>query len=830
MAHLHHEEKFQEGHPKHDAPHSEPQHDGDHSLTTVLGSDQCSELTFLIASAMVSMRKSIESNFSATSTLSLDLISELTMSEDEKMMNPNIDPGTANVGEFDRERKLKEQREKELSEPKMIELKAAALKFFDGWRGKVIQRVGEVVNSREKVEEQKEEAAHTMDPNTEHRPEDKKINPESHTSRKTDEEAKASALTDLYPPISTPLASLEEEKRELIIHCMLLLVLSLEHYVATSRILLLYLTSSLRLPLVILTRNEEELAKNLLEAAKELTGDEVAQKKVEANKALRKWKVGLATAAGAAVIGITGGMAAPLVAAGVGSVMGGLGLGATAAAGYLGSVAGSTVLVGGLFGAYGGRMTGQMMDNYAREVEDFAFIPVRGERKKFDKKEEEEAEAAKENHLRRLRVAIGISGWLTEKEEVVKPWHVLGKGAEVFALRWELESLMNLGNSMETMLKSAAWGYAQKELIERTIFAELMGAMWPLGLLKVSRVADNPFSVAKSRGEKAGEVLADALINKAQGERPVTLVGYSLGARLIYSCLMSLARRKAFGLVENAVLIGAPIPSDTKDWRVMRSVVSGRLVNVYSENDYVLGFLYRTSSIQYGIAGLQKVGGLPGVENVDVSEAVKGHLRYRFLVGHILKKIGFEDVELEEVTKEEEALKAMDEEEHRKNLLEKAQVEGQIEKFKNMSIRSGKKGEEHDDEEAEKEVQNMEKEVKEKTQESLYQRAAELYTSARGISGATGPSKPDVGALDKDGKVMEQKSLYQRAAESIYSSTSKEPLADKGPHVAQDKGKDAAQGDVNHESLYESAASYSPSLGVGKEKGDGNEEQKNSAL
>ena len=90
---------------------------------------------------------------------------------------------------------------------------------------------------------------------------------------------------------------------------------------------------------------------------------------------------------------------------------------------------------------------------------------------------------------------------------------------------------------------------------------------------------DNPFAVARNRSEKAGEVLADALINKAQGERPVTLIGYSLGSRVIYSCLRSLAERKAFGLIENVVLIGSPIPSTSENWRVMRSVRCRRSAN-----------------------------------------------------------------------------------------------------------------------------------------------------------------------------------------------------------------------------------------------------------
>jgi hypothetical protein len=373
------------------------------------------------------------------------------------------------------------------------------------------------------------------------------------------------------------------------------------------------------------------------------------------------------------LIGVTGGLAAPLLAAGVGSVMGGIGLGATAAAGYLGTLAGSSVLVGGLFGAYGAKMTGRAMDDYARQVEDFAFIPIH--RNQDPRKQD--------NESRRLRVAIAVSGWLRDPEEVSKPWRYISTGTEGFALRWELEALLKLGHSLETFVTSAAWGYAKKKIIEQTVFAAMTAAMWPLGLLKIATLLDNPFSKAKYRAEKAGEVLADALINKVQGERPVTLVGYSLGARLIFSCLEKLAERKAFGLVENVVLVGAPCPSDVADWRRIRSVVSGRCVNVFSKSDYILGFLYRTSSMQLGVAGLQPVVGVHGVQNVDVSDIVDGHLQYRFITGSILRKIGFEDVDIEEVERAEADLakeKKKEEEERAKN--EGSKGEGNEEKEK----------------------------------------------------------------------------------------------------------------------------------------------------
>jgi hypothetical protein len=188
------------------------------------------------------------------------------------------------------------------------------------------------------------------------------------------------------------------------------------------------------------------------------------------------------------------------------------------------------------------------------------------------------------------------------------------------------------------------------------VFASLLEALWPVGLLKISKILDNPWSVGMVRADKAGVVLADAIINKVQGERGITLIGYSLGARMIYTCLMTLAEKRAFGLVENVVMMGTPAPSDAHVWCAIRSVVAGRLVNVYSESDYILGFLYRTSSIQYGVAGLQRIEGTDGVENVDVSDKVSGHLRYQYLVGSILKHIGWEDIDLDQVARDEETL------------------------------------------------------------------------------------------------------------------------------------------------------------------------------
>lgn len=593
----------------------------------------------------------------------------------------NVEPKTAEESddkktENEKTKKALERRIKDLAKSENIQLKDAALIYFDDWRDKVLQRIGEAVNQRE------------VDDGTHHQ------GSISRPSSQEQLEAKDNAtahLQKIFPPLETPLRDLSDARRILIMHSILLLLLGLEAYPAESRVLMLRLASSLGLSMELLAQDEMSTAKGLLEVAEQqMNADEETKKKAAENSTARKVKVGLGAVAGAVLIGVTGGLAAPLLAAGVGSVMGGLGLGATAAAGYLGALAGSAPLVGVLFGAYGGKMTGKMVDQYAKEVEDFGFLPV-------NKPSLFQRDKPDEKNTRHLRVAVGISGWLTEEAEVVLPWKVLsGRSTEAFALRWELQALLRLGSALFTYIKSYAWSFAKKEILSRTIFATLASALvLPYGLAKAARVIDNPFSVAVARSEKAGVVLADALINKVQGERPVTLLGYSLGARVIYSCLNELANRKAFGLVESVVLMGAPVPSDPITWRRIRSVVAGRVINVYSTNDYLLAFLYRANSLQYGIAGLQAIPDVQDVENVDISGLVEGHTQYRFLVGLILQKLGLEDIDA-------------------------AAVEQQMKKLKRQEkeVREERERKEAEGKSADDEADEMEKEVEQKSKAS----------------------------------------------------------------------------------------------------------------
>ncbi|KAJ5856121.1 uncharacterized protein N7529_010065 [Penicillium soppii] len=622
-------------------------------LSSILDRSQRGDLTVLVAEAAESMRIGILELFESKKEESPNRFSprpspQEQPHEDREEDTPSLPPRPQRKpvpGEAG------SQRTASTSKPLKPQAKVTVLSSFENWRDSVLLRVGQVVNN-----------------DNDDQP-DQQGQSEVQKAAKSDDipldedKDRLLKLQEIYHPVETPLAELPKATRLLILHSLLLLLLSLEHYSAYSRVLMAHVASSLNIDINVLNQDEVKVARGLLATALALSADQSTGEKPKKNDDMRKWKVGIASVAGAALIGLTGGLAAPLVAAGLGTVLGGVGLGATAAAGLLGTLAGSSVVVGGLFGAYGGRMTGRMMDKYAREIDDFAFIPIRGERRRNQK----ETESAKQDH--RLRVTIGVTGWVKEESNFVVPWRVIGADSEVFALRWEMEPLMNLGNAISALVTSAAWSVAGREVLARTVFSTLMSAvMLPLGLMKVAGVVDNPFSVAKSRADKAGEVLADALINKAQGERPVTLIGYSLGSRLIFSCLQSLEKKNAYGLIESVILMGSPTPSNKEPWQKIRSVVSGRVVNVYSENDSVLAFLYRTSSMQLGVAGLQAVEGVPGIENVNVSEMISGHLRYQYLLGKILTLTGLQDLDASEIEREEAALAVEDEQQEKQRL------------------------------------------------------------------------------------------------------------------------------------------------------------------
>lgn len=308
----------------------EPQQDhGDQSLTTVLKThEDRASLLLLVISCLDSMRKNVEATFdpsetgrsapsptidsrpASSSALEDDLkqtveTASVEDKEDEKNKHESAvkeaeDEELQAKRKADAKEKARQEydkRAKELNSSGMQELKESALQYFQEWHDRVIERVGEAINQPKETEGHKEKSHEGAVQNV--------------LKNKVDEagqdKSANTALKELYPPEETPIAKLDEATRVLILHTLLLLVLSLEHYAAQSRVLLLKVASSLNLPITILTEDECKVAQGLLEAAKQqMNADEETKKKSHDNVVARRWKVGLGAAAGATLIGVTG--------------------------------------------------------------------------------------------------------------------------------------------------------------------------------------------------------------------------------------------------------------------------------------------------------------------------------------------------------------------------------------------------------------------------------------------------------------------------------------------------------------------------------------------
>ncbi|KAI0637008.1 DUF726-domain-containing protein [Trametes polyzona] len=361
--------------------------------------------------------------------------------------------------------------------------------------------------------------------------------------------------------------------------------------------------------------------------------DAAKEEHARRSKVLRIVGVGVGAVAGGVLVGVTGGLAAPAVGAGVSTVLGWLGVGGTAVGTLATGLAGSSVVCGALFGAYGSKKTAEVVGEYTREVRDLAIKPVREPRET-------------------MAVRLCVTGWLETPEDVTTPWTIF-RGEDTFALQWEVEALQKLSTALVDLIKAQAMQYIRGQIIKQTFLAALFSALSPTAWMKITKIIDNPWMHTKTLAVKTGKVLGTLLAERVLGNRPITLVGYSLGSLVIFEALQHLAAlppAQTLGLVQDVYLFGSPLAADRAQWAAVRRVAAGRVVNGYGKDDYVLAVLARVSGLNWGVAGLQPVE-VQGVENVACDE-VDGHLKWRGMIGQCLAQCGASGVDREEVERQ----------------------------------------------------------------------------------------------------------------------------------------------------------------------------------
>jgi hypothetical protein len=268
----------------------------------------------------------------------------------------------------------------------------------------------------------------------------------------------------------------------------------------------------------------------------------------------RYYWIGGGAVAGGVLLAVTGSLAAPALVAGLGLAgaavagAGFIGAGAASFAAAVAGFGGLSMAMGAGFGAAGAGLVGFKMARRTGSLQEFEFDLI--------------------DCSPGLPVTIGVHGWL-DKTTSTSAWsvwdsvfgdesHHVGDGGEIYALRWESTELKVLGLGLGRLVESTIQSQIFSAGGTAVLGAAYAAAALPMAALTSLDYVDNCWSVVQQRADKAGELLAEALLLRLHGNRAVTLVGYGHGARMILKCLLILADAKdghGYGIVETALLV-----------------------------------------------------------------------------------------------------------------------------------------------------------------------------------------------------------------------------------------------------------------------------------
>ncbi|KAG8756636.1 hypothetical protein FRC11_005164 [Ceratobasidium sp. 423] len=406
--------------------------------------------------------------------------------------------------------------------------------------------------------------------------------------------------------------------------CDLFLILIADSvYDARSRVLLEIVATKLGLGWIDVVKFEKRVteALEIQEGIERLEHTDVIEGRSKSAQKKRYMMMGLATLGGGLVIGLSAGLLAPVIGLGLGAALSTVGI--TGTTGFLTGVGGAAMITtGGVL--TGSNIAGRGMARRTQQVKTFNLLPI--------------------HNNKRVSCLVAVPGFMAHaKDDPRLPFSVLDPVmGDAFGVLWEPEMMAEMGNALK-ILTSEVLTQVGQTVLQATVMTALMSALqWPLILTKLGYLIDNPWSNALDRSRAAGLVLADVLIERSLGVRPISLIGYSLGARVIFFALIELSRKKAFGIVQDVFLLGTTLTASTQQWLQVRGVVAGRLVNCFARNDWLLNYLFRATTAGIGtVAGLRPVDNVPGLENVDVTDKIMGHLSYRTFMPIIMDQLGF---------------------------------------------------------------------------------------------------------------------------------------------------------------------------------------------
>jgi uncharacterized membrane protein YebE (DUF533 family) len=404
-------------------------------------------------------------------------------------------------------------------------------------------------------------------------------------------------------------------------------------YDARERVAIGKILQGLELSWNALEEAEHHLTRRLKQSIEEASQSQQSQQKsqdwdVGKMLTIAAWAVG-----GGAVLAATGGLAAPLIGGAIGTSLLGLsgaaatsaGLaflgGGSLAAGGLG-MAGGTAIVTAALGASGAGLAAWKANHLCGDIKEWEIEHIGGEG---------------------LHVCLGISGFLQQDQKQLDVWKPLLSNfpcSANYTLTWESKAQRDLLNVISSL--SGKLGAAQLTAIAaQSATKKAFGMMaLPAAVLSAFEIIDNPWWVAQDRAEKAGKLLGDYIAENQFGGLPVSLMGYSLGTKVIIKAINRLAELGLEGKIFDVYLLAGAVAENDPNLRKLSQIISGKVVNVYSRKDIVLSYMYRAAELfaqPIGNQPLQLTG--ISVVNIDVTDSVGGHLQYVSKLDYILNLI-----------------------------------------------------------------------------------------------------------------------------------------------------------------------------------------------
>jgi hypothetical protein len=348
----------------------------------------------------------------------------------------------------------------------------------------------------------------------------------------------------------------------------------------------------------------------------------------------------LYTIGGAAIIAPLAFAAAPAIGGAIGSSILGfsgavatntglatLGGGALAAGGA--GMAGGVAVITAAGSALGGRYGAIISNSYYGDIDGFDIFRIK---------------QGKEPAI------ICVDGFLTEQDakapdiwiESLKKHY---PDNAIYYVQWESKRLLDLASPfLSTISKSGI----KKALLSAALSAskDAASSLSPISYaIHALGLATNPWSVASLKAYQTGALLADII---ARTNKKYILIGHSLGARVIYSCMASL-KTKDRCFIQDVHLLGGAVSntanSDSDEsshvnWYDIDKAVSGKINNYFSKNDIVLQTLYKVGEgIKFDFGdpiGRHEINNQK-INNINVSEYIDGHTEYKPNLHKILR-------------------------------------------------------------------------------------------------------------------------------------------------------------------------------------------------